>query len=128
MEVTESFKEFLKEIRLPEGLRTEAKLAHEDFRERIESDESLEPIVVDTFLQGSYRRNTGVKPEGDDKTDVDIVVVTNIDCDKINAKAALNKFKPFLDKHYPGSYKQQSRSWAVTVGNIKLDLVTDVGA
>jgi len=123
MEANESFKKFLTEIRLPDDLREEAKLAHEDFRALIESDDDLKSIIVDTFLQGSYRRHTGVKPEPGKKADVDIVVVTNLDRKTVTAKQALDLFIPFLDKHYPKAYEKQSRSWAVQVGNVKLDLV-----
>ncbi len=123
MESNESFKNFLTEIRLPDDLREEAKAAHEDFRDLIESDETLKSIIVDTFLQGSYRRHTGVKPEPGKKADVDIVVVTNLDRHSVTAKDALERFIPFLKKHYPDAYEPQSRSWAVEVGNIKLDLV-----
>jgi hypothetical protein len=123
MEIPESFKEFLKEIRLPDALRQEAKEAHEMFRKEIESYEPLKGIIVDTFLQGSYRRHTGVKPEPGKSADVDIVVVTSLDRNAVTAKQALDLFIPFLEEFYPGAYEQQSRSWAVQVGNIKLDLV-----
>lgn len=123
MEATESFKAFLKEIRLSGDLREESKLAHEDLRARIEADERLKPILVDTFLQGSYRRHTGVMPEIGKKADVDVVIVTNLDRFKVSAKEALAIFEPFLEEHYPGAYELQSRSWGITVGNIKLDLV-----
>lgn len=123
MEANESFKKFLTEIRLPDDLREEAKLAHEDFRALIESDEALKPIVIDTFLQGSYRRHTGVKPGPGKKADVDIVVVTNLNRHEVTAKKALDLFIPFLEKHYSRAYEKQSRSWAVQVGNVKLDLV-----
>jgi hypothetical protein len=123
MDAKESFKKFLTEIRLPDDLRQEAKAAHEDFRALIESDENLSPVIVDTFLQGSYRRHTGVKPESGKKTDVDIVVVTNLAREAVTAREALDLFIPFLEEHYPNAYEKQSRSWAVHVGNVKLDLV-----
>lgn len=123
MEATESFKAFLKDIRLSDALREESKLAHEDLRARIEADERLKPILVDTFLQGSYRRHTGVMPEVGKKADVDVVVVTNLDRFDVEAIDALAIFQPFLEEHYPGAYEPQSRSWGIDVGNVKLDLV-----
>ncbi|MGH7744154.1 MAG: SMODS domain-containing nucleotidyltransferase [Candidatus Dormibacteria bacterium] len=123
MEANESFKKFLTEIRLPDDLRKAAKLAHEDFRALIESDATLKPIIVDTFLQGSYRRHTGVKPKPGKKADVDVVVVTNLNRDDVTARQALDLFIPFLEKHYPEAYEEQGRSWAVQVGDVKLDLV-----
>jgi hypothetical protein len=123
MDAKDSFKDFLSEIRLPDHLREEAKNAHEDFRTQLETDEGLRSVIVDTFLQGSYRRHTGVKPEQGKMADVDIVVVTNLDRASVKPRHALDLFKPFLDENYPEAYEPQSRSWAVTVGNVKLDLV-----
>lgn len=117
------FEEFLGAIRLPDDLRAKAKTAHTKLRELLEFDADLARIVVTTFLQGSYRRHTGVKPEPDKKCDVDVVVVTRIDRTRVTPAEALNRFKPFLEKHYKGQYRIQGRSWRIIEGDIELDLV-----
>jgi hypothetical protein len=123
MKATTYFEEFLGAIRLPDELRAKAKKAHTKLRELLETDESLRSIIVTTFLQGSYRRHTGVRPDPGKKCDVDVVVVTRIDRNTVAPQQALDRFKPFLEKHYAGKYRIQGRSWQVTDGDIELDLV-----
>lgn len=121
MQFPTHFETFLKEIRLSE--KEDFISAHKSLRELLEGDEELSPIVISTFLQGSYRRHTAIKPEGENKPDVDIVVVTTLDKDTLTPNQALGKFKSFLDNHYKDNWKIQQRSIAVTVGEIELDLV-----
>jgi hypothetical protein len=117
------FEEFLGAIRLPDDLRAKAKKAHTKLRELLESDADLQSILVTTFLQGSYRRHTGVKPDSGKKCDVDVVVVTRIDRARVTPADALNRFRPFLEKYYKGQYRLQGRSWRIIDGDIELDLV-----
>jgi hypothetical protein len=123
MKAATYFDDFLAAIRLPDKLREKAQKAHTELRALLQSDDELKPIVVTTFLQGSYRRHTGVKPAPQDKADVDVVVVTRIDRARTTPPQALDKFKPFLEKHYKGQYRPQGRSWGITVGDIDIDLV-----
>lgn len=123
MKVPTYFEDFLGAIRLPDDMRAKAKSAHTKLRELLESDADLERLVVTTFLQGSYRRHTGVRPDPDQKCDVDIVVVTRIDRTRVTPAEALNRFKPFLEKHYKGQYRIQGRSWRIIEGDSELDLV-----
>lgn len=127
MKATTYFEDFLAEIRLPDALRTKAQKAHTRLRDLIESDDALKGLVVTTFLQGSYRRHTGIKPEPGKKCDVDVVVVTRIDRTKVTPQQALDLFKPFLEKHYKGQYRIQGRSWRIIDGDIELDLVPTSG-
>jgi hypothetical protein len=117
------FEEFLGAIRLPDDLRAKAKKAHTKLRQLLEADETLQKIIVTTFLQGSYRRHTGVKPDVGKKCDVDVVVVTRIDRNRATPQQALDNFKPFLEKHYKGLYRIQGRSWRIAEGDVELDLV-----
>lgn len=123
MKATTYFEEFLGAIRLPDDLRAKAKKAHTKLRELLEADTTLQKIIVTTFLQGSYRRHTGVKPDAGNKCDVDVVVVTRIDRIRVAPQQALDQFKPFLETHYKGMYRIQGRSWRVTDGEVELDLV-----
>ena len=56
------FKDFLKEIRLGDEQKDALVNAHTQLRERLEDDAQLGEILVSTFLQGSYRRSTIIKP------------------------------------------------------------------
>jgi hypothetical protein len=79
---------------------------------------------VNTFLQGSYKRATAIRPfEEKKKSDVDIIVVTKLDRNKFTPRQALDRFKPFLEKFYKGKYKAQGRSWGIELSYVELDLV-----
>lgn len=118
------FSDFLSEIRLTESQIQDCKTGHSTLRKRLREDEDLAPIIVDTFLQGSYRRSTAVRPsDSSELTDVDVIVVTTLDRASTTPQAALNKFKAFLKKHYPGKYELQGRSWGIKLSYVALDLV-----
>lgn len=117
------FSDFLSNIRLSESQRNDLKTGHTTLRERLLKDDDLSPIIVSTFLQGSYRRSTAVKPKNGSKSDVDVIVVTNLDADQTTPEEALNKFIPFLDKYYKDKYRIQGRSIGIFLSYVDLDIV-----
>ena len=68
------FKDFLSNIRLSDNQVKDLKTGHTTLRRRLEEDETLSKIIISTFLQGSYRRSTAVKPKNGNKSDVDVIV------------------------------------------------------
>ncbi|MGA7119159.1 MAG: hypothetical protein WBY94_03630, partial [Polyangiaceae bacterium] len=78
MELPTDFKEFLQEIRPTENQRSDLKTGHTTLRERLNADEGLKKCLISDFLQGSYRRATAIRPKGDRRSDVDIIVVTKL--------------------------------------------------
>jgi len=123
MDLPTYFNDFLASIRPTKTQDDEARRAQRVLRERLESDNDLQPIIVSTFLQGSWRRATAVRPNGDQKLDVDTVVVTRLSMEEYSPREALNVFVPFLDKYYPGKYRLQGRSFGIELSGINLDLV-----
>ena len=117
------FVQFLQDIRPTQNQRDECKTGHETLRTRIHDDESLGKIVIDTFLQGSYRRATAIRPIGDTKSDVDVIVVTNLDKSKYTPRQAMDLFIPFLDKHYKGKWEPKGRAFGISLSYVELDLV-----
>ena len=118
------FDDFLVKIRMTENQIDECKTGHTTLRERLQKDDSLAPIIVGSFLQGSYKRATAIRPsEETKKSDVDIVVVTAIDRNKETPAQALERFRPFLEKHYKGKFNLQGRSWHVELSYVEMDLV-----
>ena len=99
------FADFLTDIRLTQSQSDACADGHRVLRERLENDPDLSPDIIDTFLQGSYRRQTAIRPtrEGG-RSDVDVIVVTKMDSKKWTPRQALDRFKPFLEKHYKGKY------------------------
>jgi hypothetical protein len=123
MELKSDFETFLREIRPTENQRENCKTGHNKLRERLGSYQGLDEIVVADFLQGSYRRATAVRPQGEDKLDVDIVVVTSLSENDYTPVKAMEVFIPFLNKYYEGKWRQQGRSMGIGLSDIKLDLV-----
>jgi hypothetical protein len=117
------FNDFLAKIRLTDSQVEDCKKGHSTLRERLHKDEDLKDIIVESFLQGSYRRATAVRPfEDKKKSDVDIIVVTTL-ARNITPRQALDRFKPFLEKYYKDKYKAQGRSWGIELSYVELDLV-----
>lgn len=117
------FEDFLSNIRLSENQVSDLKKGHRTLRTRLDQDEDLSKIIISTFLQGSYKRSTAVKPKNGDKSDVDIIVVTNLDADEYSPEEALSVFIPFLEKYYKGKYIMQGRSIGIELSYVDMDLV-----
>jgi hypothetical protein len=124
MKLPSYFTDFLKEIRLTKSQVEDCKTGHRTLRKRLEDDETLAPKIVSTFLQGSYRRATAVRPYEDKRADVDVIVVTNLRQDDYpKPEKALELFVPFLEKHYKDKFKPQGRSFGIELSYVDLDLV-----
>lgn len=123
MELPSYFADFLREIRLTQNQVDECKTGHHTLRERLEEDASLSPVIVSTFLQGSYRRATAVRPHGGKRADVDIIVVTRLSEGEYTPHEALELFVPFLERHYKDKYNLQGRSLGIELSYVDLDLV-----
>ena len=123
MELNPQFAEFLTKIRPTETQKEDWKNGARTLRDRLSKYEPLKDIVVSTFLQGSIRRSTAIRPSGDKRPDVDIVVVTNLDHTKITPRAAMRLFESFLNEYYSGKWKPQGRSFGITLSYVELDLV-----
>ena len=121
--MTTYFKDFLREIRLTDNQVKELKAAHSTLRNRLQNDEDLADIIETTFLQGSYRRATAVRPKNGTRSDVDIIVVTKMDKEEVTPEEALDAFEPFLKKYYDGKYRKQGRSWGIEMTHVDLDVV-----
>lgn len=123
MELKTDFEIFLSEIRPTKNQREDLQTGHKTLRERLNADEGLKKAFVSDFLQGSYRRATAVRPKDERRSDVDIIVVTKLSEDEYTPAKTMDVFKPFLDKHYPGKWKQQGRSFGIELSYVELDLV-----
>ena len=124
MELNSHFTDFVSTIRPTETQTTELQAAHTRLRERLLADDYLGPKIVSVFLQGSYRRSTSVRPQGDDKLDVDLVVVTRFSRqDYPVADKVMDEFTSFLNKYYKDKWKRKGRSIGIEMSNVKLDMV-----
>lgn len=117
------FDDFLSNIRLTQTQKDDLKRGHKTLRERLEADEDLKSMIVTTFLQGSYRRSTAIRSIGGKRADVDVIIVTSIDKNKFTPKEAIDKFIPFVEKHYKNKYILQGRSIGIELSYVDLDIV-----
>ena len=123
MELPSYFNDFMRNISPSPEERKRYQEAHSELRERLLGDDDLKEIIVTTFLQGSYRRSTILRPEPGEHSDVDVVVVTRISKEDITPDQAIRTFIPFLEKHYKGKFELQGRSIGITLKDADLDLV-----
>ncbi len=123
MDVPSYFTDFLQDIRPTEEQREELKKGHTQLRARLLAHEPLKRVIVTTFLQGSYRRATALRPAPKRRSDVDIVVVTRLDENEYTPSKALDLFRPFMREHYKGEYRTQGRSIGITQASLDMDLV-----
>lgn len=123
MELPSYFSDFLSNIRLRTDQVKELRSAHATIRQRIKEDDDLSELLIETFLQGSYRRATAIRPMREGKADVDVIVVTNLDHRCEHPQDALERFSPLLKKFYPGKWRMQGRSINIELSAVNLDLV-----
>jgi hypothetical protein len=124
MNIPTYFARFLKEIRLTENQVNDLITGHTTLRTRLNADDDLSKAIVSTFLQGSYRRSTAVRPKGDSRSDVDVIVVTKLSMEEYSdPEDALKVFVPFMEKHYKGKYEIQGRSIGISLSYVDLDVV-----
>ena len=123
MELPTYFSDFLSEIRPTDEQESAAQDGHRELRDRLSKDATLSPIIISTFLQGSYRRSTAVQPDENSNLDVDTVVVTALKESEFTPEQAINVFVPFVEEHYPDQWELQGRSIGLHLDDVDLDLV-----
>lgn len=123
MDLQHRFRKFLEQVRPNSGQVTQFRRAHTHLRRLIHTDPTLRQHVVATFLQGSYRRSTAIRGvEGRGASDVDLVLVTDLDPLLYPPDRALSLLSPLLHQHYP-RWRAQGRSLRVEIDGVELDLV-----
>lgn len=122
-ELPSKFREFLRSIRPTDSQISEYISGHQELRDRLTSDDKLSEIHVADFLQGSYARRTAVRPFADEKSDVDVVFVTNLPKSEYAPAQAMSICEPFLDEFYPGRWTSNQRSYKIELSEIEIDLV-----
>lgn len=123
MQLPISFTQFLKDIRPTPTQRGEIRDGHQRLRKRLREDADVKSITVSSFLQGSYRRATLVRPKGNSQMDVDVILVTKLAESEYEPEEVMALFVPFLDRHYKGKWVPQGRSFGITMSDIQMDLV-----
>ena len=123
MESASSFHAFLDDIRLTDTQRQDAGAGHAQLRDHILGDARLRPHVLGTFLHGSYRRATAVRPPDGARLDVDLAVVTDLSASTVSPAEVLDRFKPLFSERYEGRWSARGRSLRVQRTHVELDIV-----
>lgn len=118
MNLNDYFKQFLTNIEPTAPQVSAASTSHNAVRKHLANDAEFKKIFVDSFLAGSYARDTAVKPI----QDVDIIVVTKWDKEPA---ALLKELKSALDRNtnYQTKTSPQRRSICIDLDHINMDLV-----
>lgn len=123
MKLESCFRTFLTDIRPTSAMSDDLKKGHRTLRDRLSADEALKALIVSMFLQGSYRRSTANRPKDVRRSDVDIIVVTRMHEQVFDPATAMDRFVPFLNRHYKGKWRMQGRSFGIELSYVSLDLV-----
>ncbi|QLH78345.1 hypothetical protein HZS55_14025 [Halosimplex rubrum] len=116
------FETFLSDIRPQDEHNDAYKEGHETLRDHLQNDDDIDEFYVADFLQGSYRRWTALRPQEDEKSDVDVVFVSDLSSD-LDTDVALRKCEPFLDEHYEGQWEPNAHSYKIEEEEVEIDLV-----
>jgi hypothetical protein len=119
------FTELLHDIEPSATTVSSAMAAHEAMRDFLCDHDSFGNCHVKTFLSGSYRRNTAIRPRIKDgvltRPDIDIIVVTNhtlVDC----PKGVVDQLFKAIEDGYD-NIRRQTRSVGVTTSTVEMDVV-----
>ncbi len=122
MELDSYFRGLLGNIEPSSAAVKKAKKAHEDLRAFLENDEEISKANPDTYLSGSYARDTALKSI----KDVDVILQIDLDHSATAPDVVIAWLQEALQKHYE-QVRAQGRSVQVTTGTgFDLDVVPSV--
>lgn len=119
------FTEFLSDIEPSTTTKSNASSAHTELRDFLKDDEDFKEYHKSTFLSGSYKRDTAIRPRTKNgqtnRPDVDIIVVTTHTCYD-NPKEVVDLLYKTLKKEYP-NIRRQARSVGIESSKADMDVV-----
>lgn len=125
--IEKAFDVFLARISPPNGQLAAAKRSHEALQRFLRADEYFGAMIQQIFLNGSYARNTVIRPI----KDVDIIVVVGPDWLDCSPHSAMESLRRKLAQRYDQRRTlRQRRAVRVTLFDMQLDVllgVTDSG-
>ena len=125
MAIQTQFREFLMDIEPSHTTKKRGQDAHTSLRDFIRSHETFMQYHERTFLSGSYKRDTAIRPQtkdGDEeRPDVDIIVVTNHSLDDAPGEVVSLLYDTLADKY--DDLRKQARSVGVFTYTADMDVV-----
>ena len=118
--VDDAFNTYLRRITPPRTQFHAAKRSHHALRTFLEKDDYFGPMVLETFLNGSYARGTAIRPI----KDVDVIVVVGRDWRMVPPDKAMESLRRKLAVRYPERRTlRQRRAVRVTLSDMQLDVL-----
>jgi len=125
MATQQQFRNFLQDIEPSSTTKANASAGHTALRQYLKKHEEFGDYHLDTFLSGSYRRDTAIRPQIKDgvesRPDVDIIVVTNHSLSDDPCKVI-----DLLCDTLRGKYeciRKQARSVGIRTSKVDMDVV-----
>lgn len=119
------FRDFLQDIEPSPTTKSNASTAHTNLRAFLRGHETFKKVHVDTFLSGSYKRDTAIRPRTkngeEERPDVDIIVVTNHTLFD-DPKEVLDLLYQTLKEKYD-NIRKQARSVGISTAKADMDVV-----
>lgn len=119
------FTEFLSDIEPSTTTKNDAASAHTTLRDFLKDEEDFKEYHEDTFLSGSYKRDTAIRPQKkEDETerpDVDIIVETTHTCEDA-PEEVIDLLYNTLEKKYSDP-RLQERSVGIETSKADMDVV-----
>jgi len=123
MELPSHFQKFLSNVEPTNNQKAEASTGHAALRSRLEKDDEYKTYFQDSFLSGSYGRDTAVRPI----RDVDIIIVGDYPEICWKPELALFHLRRILSKYYD-NLTTQNRSIHVALSYVEMDIVPAIKA
>ncbi|CAN5719754.1 nucleotidyltransferase [soil metagenome] len=131
MSTQTQFTKLLADIEPSDTTKGDASSAHWSLRDYLATHETFSDAHVETFLSGSYGRNTSIRPREIGgvvcQPDVDVIVVTNHTLDDAPADV-LDQLREVLEEAYDVEERVNARSVSVSTSRVKMDVVPIIEA
>ncbi len=125
MVIQSQFKDLLRDIEPSSTTKANASMAHTALRDFLRSDENFKGHHITTFLSGSYKRDTAIRPRiqsgSTARPDVDIIVMTNHTLSDDPADVIELLYTTLCKKY--STIRRQSRSVGIGTSNSDMDVV-----
>lgn len=122
MELPAYFNIFLQNIEPTTNQKQEASTGHTTCRTRLSTDKDYCKYFCDSFLSGSYGRQTSVRPIND----VDIIIITN-HSEFSTPNTVQNLLVNILKKYYNSTcIRMQGRSVRISLSYVTMDIVPTI--
>lgn len=118
------FESFLKDINPSKSVIDEASRLHRNLRDHLKVSKTYGCVCGDTYLSGSYAKQTFIRPKKDsDGCDIDIIVETNRSTSDSPYSVLLELMDAIRERECYKDVRMQTHSVGIDMANFHLDVV-----